>query len=240
MAKTDREAWFSLNRTSQGSRNGFNDWRYKARLLTGYAGSSLITPAVQNFGNLIHGFEEERPAVFERLWMDLHLWLVITRFCYTIRSQSLRKDVLSLLKKRNAVHFRWKLLFVQDRWWKYFMLYFFLYILLLTHLSFFPGLFPAVLNLASMADITTNATCGLLGPEMFCKLVEHVPGQPVRNPQCRICNQRSVKPFGKKTYSSTPKSNKTGLLCLISPWWLIFLWNKYWHIKCENQCDSKC
>ncbi|XP_050927753.1 LOW QUALITY PROTEIN: laminin subunit alpha-2 [Lates calcarifer] len=57
------------------------------------------------------------------------------------------------------------------------------------------GLFPAVLNLASMADITANATCGSMGPEMFCKLVEHVPGQPVRNPQCRICNQRSTKPF---------------------------------------------
>ncbi|XP_061742141.1 laminin subunit alpha-2 isoform X4 [Nerophis ophidion] len=57
------------------------------------------------------------------------------------------------------------------------------------------GLFPAVLNLASMADITTNATCGQSEPEMFCKLVEHVPGQPVRNPQCRICNLNSVKPF---------------------------------------------
>ncbi|XP_038582234.1 laminin subunit alpha-2 isoform X4 [Micropterus salmoides] len=59
------------------------------------------------------------------------------------------------------------------------------------------GLFPAVLNLASMADITANATCGSMGPEMFCKLVEHVPGQPVRNPQCRICNQKSTKPFEK-------------------------------------------
>nr|XP_046228322.1 laminin subunit alpha-2 isoform X8 [Scatophagus argus] len=57
------------------------------------------------------------------------------------------------------------------------------------------GLFPAVLNLASMADITANATCGSSGPEMFCKLVEHVPGQPVRNPQCRICNQRSAKTY---------------------------------------------
>ncbi|XP_061560845.1 laminin subunit alpha-2 isoform X3 [Phycodurus eques] len=57
------------------------------------------------------------------------------------------------------------------------------------------GLFPAVLNLASMADITTNATCGLSEPEMFCKLVEHVPGQPVRNPQCRFCYQNSAKPF---------------------------------------------
>ncbi|KAM4601168.1 laminin subunit alpha-2 [Polymixia lowei] len=57
------------------------------------------------------------------------------------------------------------------------------------------GLFPAVLNLASMADISANATCGSLGQEMFCKLVEHVPGQPVRNPQCRFCNQQSTKPF---------------------------------------------
>ncbi|EHB18071.1 Laminin subunit alpha-2 [Heterocephalus glaber] len=29
---------------------------------------------------------------------------------------------------------------------------------------------------------------------MYCKLVEHVPGQPVRNPQCRICNQNSSSP----------------------------------------------
>ncbi|KAM9308338.1 laminin subunit alpha-1 [Gastrophryne carolinensis] len=32
-----------------------------------------------------------------------------------------------------------------------------------------------------------------MGPEMFCKLVEHVPGV-VRNPQCRICDQNSVNP----------------------------------------------
>ncbi|XP_069831051.1 laminin subunit alpha-2 isoform X3 [Dendropsophus ebraccatus] len=53
------------------------------------------------------------------------------------------------------------------------------------------GLFPAVLNLASNALITANATCGENGPEMFCKLVEHVHGQPVRHPQCRICDQNS-------------------------------------------------
>uniref|UniRef100_A0A8C5D3E4 Basement membrane-specific heparan sulfate proteoglycan core protein n=1 Tax=Gadus morhua TaxID=8049 RepID=A0A8C5D3E4_GADMO len=57
-------------------------------------------------------------------------------------------------------------------------------------------LFPAVLNLATMADIHANATCGSQGPEMFCKLVEHVPGQPARNrPQCRVCNQKSIKPL---------------------------------------------
>uniref|UniRef100_A0A671KB68 Laminin subunit alpha-2-like n=1 Tax=Sinocyclocheilus anshuiensis TaxID=1608454 RepID=A0A671KB68_9TELE len=53
------------------------------------------------------------------------------------------------------------------------------------------SLFPAVLNLASMAEINTNATCGETGPEMYCKLVEHVPGQPVKNPQCRTCNLKS-------------------------------------------------
>ncbi|XP_075453399.1 laminin subunit alpha-2 isoform X2 [Ascaphus truei] len=53
------------------------------------------------------------------------------------------------------------------------------------------GLFPAVLNLASNALITTNATCGDKGPEMFCKMVEHVPGRPIRNPQCRLCDQQS-------------------------------------------------
>ncbi|XP_048452999.1 laminin subunit alpha-2-like [Rhincodon typus] len=56
------------------------------------------------------------------------------------------------------------------------------------------GLFPAVLNLASMADISANATCGQNGSEMYCKLVEHVPGRPFRNPQCRICDLNSRNP----------------------------------------------
>uniref|UniRef100_A0A8C4MP16 Laminin subunit alpha-1 n=1 Tax=Equus asinus asinus TaxID=83772 RepID=A0A8C4MP16_EQUAS len=56
------------------------------------------------------------------------------------------------------------------------------------------SLFPAILNLASNAHISTNATCGEQGPEMFCKLVEHVPGRPVRNPQCRICDGSSGNP----------------------------------------------
>uniref|UniRef100_A0A8D2L172 Laminin subunit alpha-1 n=1 Tax=Varanus komodoensis TaxID=61221 RepID=A0A8D2L172_VARKO len=55
-------------------------------------------------------------------------------------------------------------------------------------------LFPAILNLASNAHISTNATCGEKGPEMFCKLVEHVPGRPLRNAQCRICDQSSANP----------------------------------------------
>ncbi|XP_026527653.1 laminin subunit alpha-1 [Notechis scutatus] len=54
------------------------------------------------------------------------------------------------------------------------------------------SLFPAILNLASNAHISTNATCGEKGPEMFCKLVEHVPGRPLRNAQCRICDYNSA------------------------------------------------
>ncbi|XP_036269558.1 laminin subunit alpha-2 isoform X2 [Pipistrellus kuhlii] len=82
------------------------------------------------------------------------------------------------------------------------------------------GLFPAVLNLASNAIITTNATCGEKVPEMYCKLVEHVPGQPVRDPQCRICNQNSSNPNqrhpitnaidGKNTWWQSP-SIKNGI-----------------------------
>uniref|UniRef100_A0A8C6IUD9 Laminin subunit alpha-2 n=1 Tax=Melopsittacus undulatus TaxID=13146 RepID=A0A8C6IUD9_MELUD len=75
-------------------------------------------------------------------------------------------------------------------------------------------LFPAVLNLATNALITTNATCGEKGREMYCKLVEHVPGQPARHPQCRICDQRSRVPHqrhpitnaidGKNTWWQSP------------------------------------
>uniref|UniRef100_A0AAR2LX45 Laminin, alpha 1 n=1 Tax=Pygocentrus nattereri TaxID=42514 RepID=A0AAR2LX45_PYGNA len=56
------------------------------------------------------------------------------------------------------------------------------------------GLFPAILNLASNAEITTNATCGDPLPEMYCKLVEHVPGRRIRNPQCRSCDANSANP----------------------------------------------
>uniref|UniRef100_A0A8C8SLQ1 Laminin subunit alpha-2 n=1 Tax=Pelusios castaneus TaxID=367368 RepID=A0A8C8SLQ1_9SAUR len=56
------------------------------------------------------------------------------------------------------------------------------------------SLFPAILNLASNAHINTNATCGEKGPEMFCKLVEHVPGRPLRNAQCRVCDHNSANP----------------------------------------------
>uniref|UniRef100_A0A8C8SNF8 Laminin subunit alpha-1 n=1 Tax=Pelusios castaneus TaxID=367368 RepID=A0A8C8SNF8_9SAUR len=44
------------------------------------------------------------------------------------------------------------------------------------------------------AHINTNATCGEKGPEMFCKLVEHVPGRPLRNAQCRVCDHNSANP----------------------------------------------
>ncbi|KAM9552660.1 laminin subunit alpha-1-like isoform 1-T1 [Salvelinus alpinus] len=56
------------------------------------------------------------------------------------------------------------------------------------------GLFPAIFNLASNAEITTNATCGEPEPEMYCKLVEHVPGRRIRNSQCRTCNAQSQNP----------------------------------------------
>lgn len=36
------------------------------------------------------------------------------------------------------------------------------------------GLFPSVNNLALNAIISANATCGESGPEVYCKLVEHV------------------------------------------------------------------
>ncbi|XP_010636969.1 laminin subunit alpha-1 isoform X1 [Fukomys damarensis] len=56
------------------------------------------------------------------------------------------------------------------------------------------GLFPAILNLATNAEISANATCGEKGPEMSCKLVEHVPGRRVRNAQCRLCDANSANP----------------------------------------------
>lgn len=45
------------------------------------------------------------------------------------------------------------------------------------------GLFPSVFNLAADAEVTTNATCGQLEPEIYCRLVEHVY---VREPQCGV------------------------------------------------------
>ncbi|KAM6908341.1 laminin subunit alpha-1 [Lycodopsis pacificus] len=54
------------------------------------------------------------------------------------------------------------------------------------------GLFPAILNLASNAVISSNATCGDPGPEVYCKLVEHVPGRQIKNPHCLRCDANSV------------------------------------------------
>nr|XP_023418495.1 laminin subunit alpha-1 [Cavia porcellus] len=56
------------------------------------------------------------------------------------------------------------------------------------------GLFPAILNLATNAEISANATCGEKGPEMSCKLVEHVPGRRTRNAQCQLCDASSTNP----------------------------------------------
>ncbi|XP_035665261.1 laminin subunit alpha-2-like [Branchiostoma floridae] len=51
------------------------------------------------------------------------------------------------------------------------------------------GLFPLIFNLATNAKITSNATCGLNGRENYCKLVEHVPGEPFpQDPQCSVCD----------------------------------------------------
>ncbi|OQV23620.1 Laminin subunit alpha-2 [Hypsibius exemplaris] len=52
-------------------------------------------------------------------------------------------------------------------------------------------LFPVIFNLAAHARITTNATCGLDRPEVYCKLVEHVLMKP---PQCGICDANSSDP----------------------------------------------
>ncbi|XP_029979690.1 laminin subunit alpha-1 [Sphaeramia orbicularis] len=54
------------------------------------------------------------------------------------------------------------------------------------------GLFPAILNLASNAVISSNATCGDPQPEVYCKLVEHVPGRRIKNPHCPKCDANSV------------------------------------------------
>uniref|UniRef100_A0A3Q3N9Y2 Laminin subunit alpha-1 n=1 Tax=Mastacembelus armatus TaxID=205130 RepID=A0A3Q3N9Y2_9TELE len=42
------------------------------------------------------------------------------------------------------------------------------------------------------AVITSNATCGDPEPEVYCKLVEHVPGRRIKNPHCAKCDANSV------------------------------------------------
>ena len=54
------------------------------------------------------------------------------------------------------------------------------------------GLFPSVFNLAADADVTSNATCGQSasdGPEIYCRLVEHVY---VREPQCGVRRKKKI------------------------------------------------
>ncbi|XP_055952530.1 laminin subunit alpha-1-like isoform X1 [Argiope bruennichi] len=63
------------------------------------------------------------------------------------------------------------------------------------------GLFPNVFNLASSSVITVNATCGETGPEVYCKLVEHVYRKNERDresqEQCGECDARSSNPDKK-------------------------------------------
>uniref|UniRef100_A0A3Q1CA21 Laminin, alpha 1 n=1 Tax=Amphiprion ocellaris TaxID=80972 RepID=A0A3Q1CA21_AMPOC len=42
------------------------------------------------------------------------------------------------------------------------------------------------------AVISSNATCGDPQPEIYCKLVEHVPGRTIKNPHCAKCDANSV------------------------------------------------
>uniref|UniRef100_A0A3B4WWD7 Laminin subunit alpha-1 n=1 Tax=Seriola lalandi dorsalis TaxID=1841481 RepID=A0A3B4WWD7_SERLL len=67
-----------------------------------------------------------------------------------------------------------------------------LFHLIFTVFSDLYCLFPAILNLASNAVISSNATCGEPEPEVYCKLVEHVPGRRIKNPHCPKCDANSI------------------------------------------------
>ncbi|XP_060085671.1 laminin subunit alpha-2-like [Ylistrum balloti] len=54
------------------------------------------------------------------------------------------------------------------------------------------ALFPDIFNLANSSDISVNATCGETGPEVFCKLVQHVKIFPSSNQHCDICDAYSA------------------------------------------------
>ncbi|KAG7222970.1 hypothetical protein INR49_029192 [Caranx melampygus] len=77
------------------------------------------------------------------------------------------------------------------------------------------GLFPAILNLASNAVISSNATCGEPEPEVYCKLVEHVPGRRIKNPHCPKCDANSILSKGATPNPHTvhfklcPNQNRT-------------------------------
>lgn len=57
-------------------------------------------------------------------------------------------------------------------------------------LSVSRGLFPEIFNLASKAEIVSNATCGERGPETFCRLAQWIG----RGDQCGVCDVRSSDP----------------------------------------------
>ena len=62
-----------------------------------------------------------------------------------------------------------------------------LYMLIINciHIYNVAGLYPSIVNLASHATISSNATCGLNGPAKYCKLVEHVDRRWIqRGSQC--------------------------------------------------------
>lgn len=52
------------------------------------------------------------------------------------------------------------------------------------------GLFPGVSNLAAHAEVTSNATCGQRGAEVFCRL-------SLRGSSCGVCDARAPDP-GKR------------------------------------------
>lgn len=70
--------------------------------------------------------------------------------------------------------------------------------------AYVPGLFPAILNLASNAMISSNATCGEPEPEVYCKLVEHVPGRRIKNPHCPKCDANSILSKGATLNTHRP------------------------------------
>ena len=57
------------------------------------------------------------------------------------------------------------------------------------------GSFPVVFNLATGADISTNATCGEVFAESYCKLVNHVKRRPTERIQCGVCDPNSLDPW---------------------------------------------
>uniref|UniRef100_UPI0035901A93 laminin subunit alpha-2-like n=1 Tax=Myxine glutinosa TaxID=7769 RepID=UPI0035901A93 len=67
-------------------------------------------------------------------------------------------------------------------------------LLVLLFLSISEGHFSLLHNLNSMVKIETNATCGELEVERYCKLVAHVSRSLTRDSQCSFCNMNSLYP----------------------------------------------